>query len=47
MVELTNELKIAIEVALDEARMLVDAPADAVVLTIERMTLHKRGYKRS
>jgi hypothetical protein len=27
--------------------MLVDAPADAVELTITRMTLHKRGYKRS
>ena len=47
-VDPNNVSKVAeLQVALDEARMLVDAPADAVVLTIERMTLHKRGYKRS
>ena len=47
-VDPANVSKVAeLQVALDEARMLVDAPADAVVLTIERMTLHKRGYKRS
>ena len=33
--------------ALDSAQLLVDSPADAVELTITRMTLHKRGYKRS
>ena len=43
-----NVSKVAeLQVALDDARMLVDAPADAVELTITRMTLHKRGYKRS
>ena len=47
-VDPNNVSKVAeLQVALDDARMLVDAPADAVVLTIERMTLHKRGYKRS
>ena len=47
-VDPNNVSKVAeLQVALDNARMLVDAPADAVVLTIERMTLHKRGYKRS
>ena len=47
-VDPNNVSKVAeLQVALDSARMLVDAPADAVVLTIERMTLHKRGYKRS
>ena len=33
--------------ALLTAQALVDTDADAVVLTIERMTLHKRGYKAS
>ena len=33
--------------ALMTAQCLVDTDADAVVLTIERMTLHKRGYKNS
>ena len=33
--------------ALVTAQCLVDTDADAVVLTIERMTLHKRGYKAS
>ena len=33
--------------ALIEAQSLVDTDADAVVLTIQRMTLHKRGYKNS
>jgi hypothetical protein len=47
-VDPNNVSKVAeLQVELDNARMLVDAPADAVVLTIERMTLHKRGYKRS
>ena len=47
-VDPNNVSKVAeLQVALDEARMLVDAPADAVELTITRMTLHKRGYKRS
>tara|TARA_R110002074_G_scaffold153651_7_gene308855 strand:- start:512 stop:1108 length:597 start_codon:yes stop_codon:yes gene_type:complete len=47
-VDPANVSKVAeLQVELDNARMLVDAPADAVVLTIERMTLHKRGYKRS
>jgi hypothetical protein len=47
-VDPNNVSKVAeLQVALDEARMLVDAPADAVALTITRMTLHKRGYKRS
>ena len=47
-VDPANVSKVAeLQVALDEARMLVDAPADAVELSITRMTLHKRGYKRS
>jgi hypothetical protein len=47
-VDPNNVSKVAeLQVALDEARMLVDAPADAVELSITRMTLHKRGYKRS
>ena len=33
--------------ALDNARMLVNDDLDAPELTITRMTLHKRGYKRS
>ena len=33
--------------ALLTAQDLVDTDADAVVLTIERLTLHKRGYKNS
>jgi hypothetical protein len=33
--------------ALSAAQDLVDTDADAVVLTIERLTLHKRGYKAS
>jgi len=33
--------------ALDSAQLLVDSPEDAAELTITRMTLHKRGYKRS
>jgi hypothetical protein len=33
--------------ALDSAQLLVDSPDDAAELTITRMTLHKRGYKRS
>jgi len=33
--------------ALIEAQSLVDTDADAVVLTIERLHLHKRGYKNS
>ena len=47
-VDPANVSKVAeLQVELDNARMLVDAPADAVELTITRMTLHKRGYKRS
>jgi len=47
-VDPNNVSKVAeLQVELDNARMLVDAPADAVELTITRMTLHKRGYKRS
>ena len=47
-VDASNVAKVAeLRTALDDARMLVDAPADAVELTITRMTLHKRGYKRS
>ena len=47
-VDPANVSKVAeLRTALDNARMLVDAPADAVELTITRMTLHKRGYKRS
>ena len=33
--------------SLIEAQSLVDSDDDAAVLTIERMTLHKRGYKAS
>ena len=33
--------------ALIEAQSLVDSDDDAVELTIQRMTLHKRGYKAS
>jgi len=33
--------------ALIEAQSLVDSDDEAAVLTIERMTLHKRGYKNS
>ena len=33
--------------ALIEAQSLVDSDDEAAVLTIERMTLHKRGYKAS
>ncbi len=47
-VDPANVSKVAeLQVELDNARMLVDAPADAVELSITRMTLHKRGYKRS
>ena len=47
-VDPANVSKVAeLQVALDEARMLVDAPADTVELSITRMTLNKRGYKRS
>ena len=31
--------------ALIEAQSLVDTDHEAAALTIERMTLHKRGYK--
>ena len=47
-VDPNNVSKVAeLQVELDNARMLVDSPADTVELTITRMTLHKRGYKRS
>ena len=47
-VDPSNVAKVAeLRTALDDARMLVDSPADAVELTITRMTLNKRGYKRS
>ena len=47
-VDPANVSKVAeLSAAVESARLLVDAPADAVELTIERLTLHKRGYKNS
>ena len=46
-VDPANVAKVAeLSDAVEAARLLVDAPADAVELTIERMTLHKRGYNK-
>jgi len=47
-VDPSNVSKVAeLSAAVESARLLVDAPADAVELRIERLTLHKRGYKNS
>ena len=47
-VDPNNVSKVAeLQVALDDARASVNDDLDAPVLTIERLTLHKRGYKRS
>jgi len=47
-VDPANVSKVAeLQVALDDARASVNDDLDAPVLTIERLTLHKRGYKRS
>ena len=47
-VDPANVSKVAeLQVALDDARESVNDDLDAPVLTIERLTLHKRGYKRS
>ena len=47
-VDPANVSKVAeLSAAVESARLLVDAPLDAVELTIERLTLHKRGYKNS
>jgi hypothetical protein len=47
-VDPANVAKVAeLKTALDNARMLVNDDLDAPELTITRMSLHKRGYKRS
>ena len=47
-VDPANVSKVAeLQVALDDARASVNDDLGAPVLTIERLTLHKRGYKAS